>query len=125
MKNYEKIDAILSQCRYNPANLTGPHCKATRKELLELLQGQKVLAKNCGINELMRYLYSIIPLKDHTCQAHRESLLTFALAKLLNPANHAKMVETKNARLLVEIKEAEEAGEKISYIAFLKNKLTE
>lgn len=125
MKHHEKIDAILSQVGYNPANLTGPHCKSTRKELLELLQGQKVLAKNCGINELMRYLYSIIPLKDHTCQANREELLKFALAKLLNPSNHAKMLLKKNASLMREIERAEKDGERLSYIAFLKNKLTE
>lgn len=125
MNNHEKIDAILSQVNYNPANLTGPHCKATRKELLELLQGKKVLAKDCGINALMEYFYSIIPLKDHTCQANREELLKFALAKLFNPSNHAKMLLQKNAWIMREIERAEKDGERLSYIAFLKNKLTE
>lgn len=123
--NLQKMDSILSLFHYNPANLIGPRFKETRRDLMETLTGKRPLAKDCGINNLMDLFYSRVPLRDHTCQAHREELLKYAIAKLCNPAKHAEMIAAKNKRLLEEIEEAEKAGESVSYIAFLKNKLTE
>ena len=118
-----KLDSILSRFCYNPANLYGPRFKSERRDLLEVLTGKRPLAKDCGINIMLATLYAMIPLAVHTCQAHRESLLTFALAKLCNPAAHAKMVTLKNAKLVAEIASAEKDGCSVAYLAFLKNKL--
>ena len=121
----EKLDAILYRFNYNPANVTGPHFKEMRRDLLEILTGKRPHAKDCGITVLLETFYAKFPLAIHTCQAHRERLLQYALAKFCNPAAHRKMVELRNAKLLEEIASAEKDGESVSYLAFLKNKLVE
>lgn len=80
----QALAATVEKFHSNFWRFSGPGAKQLRRSIIETVTGKKPLAKDCGINAMMACLYDAFPVKDWTCEAHKEKLLAEAIRKAAN-----------------------------------------
>jgi hypothetical protein len=61
--------AILAKFRFDPWNLSGPHNKEIRRQLLTAITGEKRSLAKCGVTEISKELRARIDASAATCAA--------------------------------------------------------